>query len=243
MESHWFPTDDNKQLVRNALEAFYEYNPIMEDAPLYYSRRQGKNLEIFFLDLRSEREPNEDNDREYGIKMMGPDQLEWLQQGLKASTATWKVISSPIPISYVVEVNGDPEVTDSWGQGDPALLGREKELKYLFEFIQDNSIKNIVFISSDVHHAAAINYPDLGFYEFVAGPLHAGAHGPLETDPTFGPEVEFDSGPALHDLGMNLPPPYFQHFGYAIAHKNGMLEVSIRDIEGRELYMKKMRPQ
>ena len=221
----------------DALEAFYEYNPILEGGRLFYKQQHGRNVEIFFLDLRSYKEPNKDNEREYGIKMMGPNQTSWLVEGLRTSTAKWKIISSPVPFSFVVfDFEGG---TDSWGQGNveglgnEAILGREKELKYLHDKIKEHNITNVVVLSSDVHHAAVVEYPDM--YEFVAGPLHAGAFGPLLLDPSFGPKLLFSQGPDKHDLAQGLPPPFFQHFGYVRANSTG-LTVSIHDIEGKELY-------
>ena len=62
-------------------------------------------------------------------------------------------------------------------------------------------IRNVVWVTGDVHYAAAHHYdPQRArfkefdpFWEFVAGPLHAGTFGPNDLDGTFGPELRFSS--------------------------------------------------
>ena len=78
-------------------------------------------------------------------------------------------------------------------------LGREIELAELLRFIKRNKIKNVVWITTDVHYCAAHYYDPARaqftdfdpFWEFVAGPLNAGAFKPGEMDDTFGPQVKF----------------------------------------------------
>lgn len=78
-------------LTENAIQAFYEYNPIMDGSVIYRSRRFGKHLEIFFPDLRSYRGPNPKNSDTTPSPMMGATQLAWLKDQLLRSTATHKV--------------------------------------------------------------------------------------------------------------------------------------------------------
>ncbi len=180
-------------LYVNSLQSFYEFNPIMEDSSIYRKQRFGKNVEIFFPDYRSFRDPNPDNSNPDGSAMMGKEQLEWLKQGLLESTATWKIISSHDPIGVVTGGDGD---RDSFGQMDPAILGREFEVKELLAFINDNDIHNVVSLTSDVHFTAHVNMDpsraEGGFKdfkplnEFVIGPTHSGSFGPNYMDTSFG---------------------------------------------------------
>jgi alkaline phosphatase D len=87
--------------------------------------------------------------------MMGRTQLDWLKEGLLKSTATWKVVSTHDPLSIV---SGGPGDYDSFGTNDTAVLGREFELKELLGFMKDMDIRNVVYLTSDVHYAAAIKY-------------------------------------------------------------------------------------
>src|SRR5262249_55808269 len=81
-------------------------------------------------------------------------------------------------------------------------------------------IRNVVWVTADVHYAAAIHYEPgrarftnfTPFWEFVAGPIHAGTFGPNEVDRTFGPEVKYQSVP--DGMKQNRPPPAGrQYFG------------------------------
>ena len=88
------------------------------------------------------------------------------------------------------------------GDGGPPL-GRELEIADLLRFIRDRRIRNVVWITGDVHYCAAHHYHPTRakftefhpFWEFVAGPLHAGTFGPNTLDPTFGPEAKFNGVP------------------------------------------------
>jgi alkaline phosphatase D len=168
-------------LYERSLQSLYEFNPIQPDSLIYRKQRFGKHLEIFFLDFRSYRDPNSENDSNVRSNMMGEEQLAWLKSGLKESTATWKILSSHDPLGIITGGTGD---WDSYGQGDPQIKGREYELKDLLGFINDEGVTGVVSLTSDVHFTAYVNMsPEnaqgnfTGFKpldEFVIGPIHAG---------------------------------------------------------------------
>lgn len=236
-------------LAEIARQALFEYNPI-RGSEIYRKVQHGRHLELFLLDERSYRDTNPENRNPAGIEMLGEAQFAWLKQSLKRSKATWKVVSTHDPLSLVTGGEGD---WDAWAQGDAAVLGREVQLRELLKFIKDEGIKNVVYITADVHFAAAIAYlPDHAtgeqvdfdpFWEFVIGPVHAGAFGPNELDTSFGPRFEYVRGPATENLPQNLPPPNLQTFGYAEVSEDGRLTVRIHDIDGSVLYEKVLEPQ
>jgi alkaline phosphatase D len=88
-------------LATNALRAFYEYNPIMKDQLIYRKQKFGKHLEIFFVDMRSYRDPNPLASNNSKVAIMGVAHMTWLLDALKASTATWKVLSMDDPIGII----------------------------------------------------------------------------------------------------------------------------------------------
>lgn len=88
-------------LYAESLQAFYEFNPIMRIEKIYRSQRFGKHVEIFFPDYRSYRDPNPNNSDPGPVTILGEEQLAWLMDGLKSSTATWKIISSHDPFGIV----------------------------------------------------------------------------------------------------------------------------------------------
>ncbi len=233
-------------LAVNARQALFEYNPI-GGTQLYRSVQHGKHMELFLLDERSYRDANPDNYDPNGIEMLGKKQLAWLKKALKQSQATWKIISTHDPLSIVT---GGIDDRDAWGQEDAAILGREVQLAEILKFIKDNDIKNVVFLTSDVHFSAAIAYdPSVAatqefkpFWEFVIGPIHAGAFGPGNLDTSFGPHYEYLRAPGTEGIGQNAPPPHLQSFGMVEISKGGVLTVKLMDITGAVLFEKIMQP-
>ncbi|NET04607.1 MAG: hypothetical protein F6K16_07695 [Symploca sp. SIO2B6] len=233
-------------LAERARQSFFEYNPIRGNE-IFRKFQHGKHLELFLLDERSFRGPNPDNNQPFLVEMLGQEQLDWLKRSLKASSATWKVIATHDPLSIVTGGEGD---RDAWAQGDQEVLGREIQLRDLLSFIKSEQIKNVVFITADVHFPAAINYdPSRAtfqdfdpFWEFVIGPIHAGAFGPgggLPLDSSFGAEYEFNVFPEE----PNLPPPNNQFFGSVeVDGSNAELTVNIHNINGTVVYNKVLVP-
>ena len=232
-------------LAARAARAFHEMYPIREsiNAPgrLYRTLNYGPHLDVFMLDERSYRGPNGPNlQTDYGPEshFLGPDQLAWLKRSLLNSRATWKVIASDMPLSIVVyDDAAKRRGSEAIAQGDGPPRGRELEIADLLRFIKTTGIVNTVWLTADVHYAAAHYYnPDKAqfqefdpFWEFVAGPLHAGTFGPNELDNTFGPEVKFIKAPGPGK--QNLPPSAgMQFFGHVrIDGAGGQMTVTLRD--------------
>lgn len=144
-------------------------------------------------------------------------------------------------------ITGGPGDYDAFGQGDPAVLGRELEMQDLLGTLSANNVENVVWITSDVHFTAATSYrPEratftdfLPFYEFCIGPVHAGAFGPQTLDASFGPEYEYVRAPSTEGLPMNLPPPNLQSFGHMTVSESGdKLTAKLVDVTGAILYEK-----
>ncbi|WP_212611905.1 alkaline phosphatase D family protein [Sphingomonas baiyangensis] len=248
-------------LAANARQALGEYNPLRSmpgAAGIYRSFSQGPSIEVFLLDARSRRGANllaggplrRDGD------MFGREQMAWLERALMRSTATWKVIASDIPLSLTVpDLNRDVAKGGIEGLADGVAGspgGREPELARLLSFIRRHRIRNTVWLSADVHYAAAIRYEpgraaftDFDpFWEFVAGPINAGtgtsAGNPF--DPTFGPALVYDSMPAAP--ADPSPRGGNQFFGMGdVDPATGVLTMSIHDLNGRERFRIPLEPQ
>ena len=127
-----------------------------------------------------------------------------------------------MPLSLIVyDDAANKKGSEAFAQGDGPPRGRELEIADLLRFIKTSGVANTVWLTADVHYAAAHYYnPDKAqfqefepFWEFVSGPLHAGTFGPNELDNTFGPEVKFIKAPGLDK--QNLPPSAgMQFFGH-----------------------------
>ena len=198
-------------LAARALRAFHDYMPTrlhpLEQDRLYTSFAYGPSLEVFRIDLRSYRGPNSEGmqtELSPEARIIGAQQLPWLMQALKDSRATWKVIACDMPIGLIVWDNFvKKQGVEAVAQGDMGVAkGRELEFAELFRFIRDQNIKNVVWLTADVHYTAAHRYdPNRAqfqefapFWEFVSGPLNAGTFGPNDLDATFGPELRLREG-------------------------------------------------
>jgi alkaline phosphatase D len=237
-------------LAARARRAFLEHYPIRRSASdperIYRSLPFGDSLEVFVLDMRSERAANSANRQAAPgpeTALLGPAQLEWLKASLAASRATWKVVASDMPIGLVV---GDgPGVYEAVANADGGPpLGREHEIASLLSFLKARDVANVVWITADVHYAAVHHYsPEraafrdfLPFHEIVAGPAHAGSFGPAALDATFGPEVRFLGIPP--GMKPNRPPSDgLQFFGLlTVDGRTGGLQVELRNREGTVLH-------
>ncbi|NEV00291.1 alkaline phosphatase D family protein [Bradyrhizobium uaiense] len=243
---------DINVLAARAAKAFHEMYPmresIVEPGRVYRTLSYGPHLDVFMLDERSYRGPNGPNLQEhYGpdAYFIGPDQMAWLKRALLNSRATWKVIASDMPLSLIVYDDAtNKKGSEAFAQGDGPARGRELEIADILRFIKTAGIANTVWLTADVHYAAAHYYnPNKAqfqefdpFWEFVSGPLHAGTFGPNELDNTFGPEVKFVKAPG--EANQNLPPSAgMQFFGHVkIDGKSGQMTVSLRDRVDAELW-------
>lgn len=266
VRNNWYPgqiIDDARYTVKSvdllaarAKRAFLDYLPLRFDAGdperIYRSFNYGPLVDVIMLDERSYRGPNTANRQESMSEetaFLGSAQMEWVKRRLLASKAVWKVIASDMPIGLQVPDAGGR--FEAFANGDGPPLGREMELAELLRFIKSNRIRNLVWITADVHYAAAHLYDPararfsefLPFWEFVAGPLNAGTFGPAALDNTFGPQVKFTGIPT----GMKpnrSPKDGFQFFGaIRIDGRTSVLTVSLHDIDGKKLYSQLLPPQ
>ena len=243
-------TDPSAQLLAaRGRRAFREYMPVREPQMrgdrIYRRIAQGPMLDIFLIDMRSYRGPN-DLHRQHGdaAPLLGREQLSWLKRELVRSKALWKVIAADMPIGLVSE--------DAVAQGDGAPHGREHEIADLLTFMRRAGIANTVWLTADMHYTAAHYYdPNAAvfqdfepFWEFVSGPLHAGTWGPAPLDNTFGPKVAFQKG-CSPEQGENLAPCFgLQFFGRVdIDGKTGVMTVTLKDVEDRDLWSVPIEPK
>jgi alkaline phosphatase D len=268
VHDNWYPTEvldtDSRYAVKSvallagrAKRAFFEHHPIRldpEDAErVYRAYAYGPAVEVFALDMRTYRGPNSPNRQD----SLGPDsailgaaQVEWLAQRLAASPATWKVIASDMPLGLVVRDGPSDFEAVANGDGGPAR-GRELEIARLLGLLKQRRVRNVVWVTGDVHYCAAHHYDPARarftqfdpFWEFVAGPLHAGTFGPGELDATFGPEARFVGIPP--GMKPNRPPSAgFQFFGtLKIDGRRRVLTARLHDLSGKAIFSVELPPQ
>ncbi|MFE5185806.1 alkaline phosphatase D family protein [Streptomyces sp. NPDC056628] len=263
--NNWYPGEiltDARYTERNvdvlaarARRAFSEYFPMATPrrpaGRVHRVINHGPLLDVFVLDMRSYRNANSPGDQPTDPQgILGAEQLAWLERELFRSRAVWKVIASDMPLGLVVPDTGDgrPDI-EAVAQGDPgAPLGRELQIAELLRFIKHRRITGTVWLTADVHHTSAQHYqPSRAafsdfepFWEFVSGPLNAGAFPANALDGTFGPERVFVKAPAVSNVG---PAGGYQFFGEVdIDGGSGELTVRLRESDGTVLFTKVLQP-
>ena len=163
----WLPIWDDHEVTNNwdaatdpalvplGVQAFHDWFPMPDQLyDIFRQRRFGSGLELFLIDTRRYRGVNADLPAP-GKPLLGPVQLQWLQQALQQSTATWKLVCTSVPTFY----GG----TDSWD-------GYVHERQQLLDFLRAQNLHDVVFLAAD-QHLAAVRELREGLLEVQAGPI------------------------------------------------------------------------
>ena len=253
VHNNWYPgqlLDDVRYtekdvdvLAARARRAWGEYVPTSPSVAdphgrIYRVVHYGPLLDVFVLDMRTNKNPNSPNRQSLPAEgLLGDAQVAWLERGLRRSRALWKVIANDLPLGLVVPDGAVNQ--EGLAQGDPrGPLGREGEVARILSFLKRHGIRNHVWLTADVHYTAAHHYaPERAayqnfdpFWEFVSGPLNAGAFGPNVLDGTFGPRLAYIEV-APHP--NTSPAEGSQFFGeVAIDAGSGRMTVRLRGVDG-----------
>lgn len=244
-------------LAARGRQAWQEYQPIaeisdgstgFEPARIYRKISRGPQLDIFCLDMRTFKDPNTDGKETHLTHILGQEQADWLIKEVSRSKATWKVISADLPLGLIVP--DGPVNQESLANRDAgAPLGKELEIAGVLSAFKRNRVKNVVWLTADVHYCAAHRYsPERAafqdfdpFWEFVAGPINAGTFGPGQLDGTFGPEVAFFKAGAYANESPRSGES--QYFGHVDLNEDDVFTVSLRNANGGVLWSKELHPE
>jgi alkaline phosphatase D len=238
----WEPAEPtSRALVARGGRAFHEFMPIRPHAAeagrVYRRIGYGPLLDVFMIDMRSYRTGRHADDS----RILGATQLAWLKRELAHSRATWKVIAADLPIGLFSE--------DAIAGGDGPPKGREHEIADLLKFLKHAGVRNLVWLTADMHYTAAHLYdPNKAvfqdfepFYEFVSGPLHAGTWAPGILDNTFGPQVLYANGCEGENLAPCFDKQFFGHV--AIDGTTQAMTVTLKDVKDSALWSIEIPPQ
>lgn len=257
--NNWYPgqvlTDDRYTekrvdvLAARARQAWREYLPISEAQQrgrIYRKVERGRHVDVFCLDMRTYKDPNTPGTEAEMTHILGQEQADWLIREVRRSRATWKVIAADLPLGLVVP--DGPVNQESLANRDPgAPLGKELEIAAVLAAFKQHGVRNVVWLTADVHYCAAHHYDPARaaftdfdpFWEFVAGPIAAGTFGPNDLDATFGPEVVFSRHAATPN---ESPRRGHQFFGHVAVDDDGAMTVSLRDLGGAVLFSQDLEP-
>ncbi|MCX8472691.1 MAG: alkaline phosphatase D family protein [Sediminibacterium sp.] len=219
------PNDGDKSFIfrQESREVFKKYwaNPSYgENQQGIYSQFVWNDVAFFLLDDRTFRSNDELKDSIKGKpnsakKMLGETQMEWLKNALVQA-------NSFFGISFKIIVLGSQVLNPVSPYN--SFYHYPSELDELKEFIAQENIKGVIFLTGDRHHSEIIkidrenNYP---LYDITVSPLTSGTH------TISGVEVNNPYRVMLLDKIQN-----YAVFNFSGDYKNRVLNVSFKDKKG-----------
>jgi len=162
------PDPNHPAWKRPALKVFSEnwanpsYGGGKENPGCWFNTSIG-GVDFFLMDCRYYRDDKRVS--KPGKTMLGACQKAELKKALLASTATFKVICSTVPMGYKIKAKN--EFCDTWD-------GYDEERREIFKFLDDNKIEGVFILAADRHRSDARvieregGYP---LYEFMSSRL------------------------------------------------------------------------
>lgn len=176
---------------------------------------QWNDMDFFMLDNRTYRTPNYRKNTEK--TMLGEDQLQWLFDALTYSHSPYKFV-----------VMGGQFLNTS-GQGETySNYGFEKERQRIIDFIYNQNIKGIVFITGDRHHTELSVLEKEGkptVWDITLSPLTSGPHTNADEETN-----------KLHVEGTLVMERNFGIIDVKGPRKDRKLIVSVFDTKGAKLW-------
>ncbi|HEY0890620.1 MAG TPA: alkaline phosphatase D family protein [Nocardioides sp.] len=167
---------------RHAHQAYDEWMPVrmsgtarLDGKQLYRRLAFGELAELTMLDLRTYRSQQVATPSpavgDPGRTIAGREQLDWLKDGLSPDRPLWRLVGNPVmiaPVTFgalpqrlqaavnqvtgIVPDGGAAYNTDQWD-------GYTADRRELFEHIADQGVRDVVFLTGDIHSAWACDLP------------------------------------------------------------------------------------
>jgi alkaline phosphatase D len=216
-ENHNAATQGNWFVRKNASKkAYFEWMPIREQAPgndtiIHRNFKFGNLFNLIMLDTRLEGRDSSlgtllSPTNAYMIdttrKLLGTTQLSWLKSQLSDTSARWKLLGSQVMVAPLVFL-GSVLNGDQW-DGYPAERNR------VFNYISQNNIADVCFLSGDIHSSWASDLPgaDSSYHSSTgAGSVATEFIGSSITSPANIPGVSISA--------LELADPYFKYVDFS----------------------------
>jgi alkaline phosphatase D len=167
-------SDKGFALKTQSLGLFQRYwvNPNygLPEAPGVFFKVSLGDLDLFLLDDRSYRDPDP-APATAEKTLLGPRQLQWLKEGVKASRATFKLIAA-----------GSRMLSDrpaSSGRGGEGWHNFPQERTAFLDWLKAEGVEGLFFLSGDVHYTYLSELERPGSYpllELICSPLTSRVH-------------------------------------------------------------------
>jgi alkaline phosphatase D len=225
-----------------ARKAFFESMPAFPTGErLYRTLRFGSTVELIVMDQRSYRadQPCDDAvvapcaDYDQPRDFLGRPQMNFVKDALKKSTARWKVMANELTIMPTRVLGSANYTYDTW-------TGYPREREELLTHIRDRQIKDVVFLTGDIHTFIAGDVRtgdgatgDTVATELVGGSITSQGLGEINLDAGGGTMIQGDdeapnTSPGLIEALRSINPQVdnadFDHhgFGSVTAKRTGL---------------------
>jgi alkaline phosphatase D len=164
-----------KETSREVFKKFWANPSYGENNQGIYTKTTYNDIDIFMLDDRWFRSNDDTPDSINGQvntnkKMYGTQQMEWLKNALLQSNGNHN-------ITFKIIATGS-QVLNPMSPFD-CFRHFSAEYKEMMDFIKDNNINGVVFLTGDRHHSEVIKVDRNGtypLYDITASPLTSGSH-------------------------------------------------------------------
>jgi len=151
-------------LIEMAKTAFYENTPTESGSDgAWTSYQWGTTVEVIQLDARTERVPSLRG--EDSAAYLSRPQMEFLKRRLRESPCQFKVVMNSVPMTRMPEL---------WILQGDRWQGYEPAREEILNFLEDNAIDNVWFLSGDFHVGFVARLEQTGFrsklWEVAVGP-------------------------------------------------------------------------
>lgn len=145
--------DSTYQLRKMTADLFQKAwpNPKPVDPQQLYTNYRIGDVEIFLMDDRSHRAPNDAPPSEQKT-FLGKKQLDWLIQSLKSSDANFKIIAI------------GSQVLSNCNLAEGYIFGYENEFEEMIFRVREEQIEGVLFFSGDKHLTEISRYDYPGLY-------------------------------------------------------------------------------
>ena len=166
IDNNWLWTETSRidEKFVSGLERFNAYLPHSTGqgtAGLWRKLSWGAVLDVFVLECRAERQPDQD-------VYISAEQMDWLKAGLSGSRARFKIILNSVPITDLYTLFSTLGTEDRWE-------GYTEQRTEILSHIVDGGIGGVLWIAGDIHLAAVARIDRAGgvaedMHEVIAGP-------------------------------------------------------------------------
>lgn len=164
-----------KETSREVFKKFWCNPSYGQNGQGIYTKFTWNDVDVFMLDDRWFRSNDETSDSIHGSvntnkRMYGEQQMEWLKNALLQS-------NSNSNITFRIIATGS-QVLNPMSPYD-CFRHYSAEYKEMMDFLADNKINGVVFLTGDRHHSEIIKVGRAGtypLYDITASPLTSGSH-------------------------------------------------------------------